>query len=97
MLYGVHEAAALNADLVINVNVDEYSHVSYICRLDPTRKDKSEDPPPLEEQPIWQITFYQQIQEDETHVKILTKYPNGLTDFRFKVSECENYNYMYRL
>lgn len=96
MLYGVHEAAALNADIVINVE-DENTHSSYICKLDPTRKDKSDNPPPLEEQPIWQIIFYQQIQVDETHVKLVTKYPNGLVDFRFKVSECENYNYEYRL
>lgn len=96
MLYGVHEAAALNADVVINVDT-ENTHDSYICKFDPTKVDRSENALPLEQQAIWSIIFYQQIQVDETHVKLVTKYPEGMTDFRFKVSECENYNYTYRL
>lgn len=97
MIYGIEGAHALNADIVINVGTD-----SYICKLDPTKVDRSADAAPIEEQPVWSIIFYNQIQEydqdgEPQKIVLLTKYPNGSTAYNFKVSRYSDYNYQFRL
>ena len=96
MIYGIEGAAALNADIVINVETEQ-SHVSYICRLDPTKAKHGPTDPPIEEQKVWSIIFYEQIQEENGIIRLNTKYPEGSTAYNFQVSNYNNYNYKFRL
>ena len=92
MIYGAEGASILNADIVINVGVN-----SYICKLDPTKVDHSENALPVEQQKVWSIIFYEQVQVDENTVQLNTKYPNGSNAFNFIAANYASYTYKYRL
>lgn len=92
MIYGAEGAATLNADIVINVGVN-----SYICKLDPTKVDHSPSALPVEQQRVWSIIFYEQVQVDEDTIRLNTKYPNGSNAFNFVAADYASYTYKFRL
>ena len=91
MIYNAQGALALNADVVINIGVN-----SYICKFDPTKVDHSANALPIEQQPVWMIIFYEQVEENDT-IRLNTKYPYGSQDYRFVLADYANYTYKFRL
>ena len=92
MIYGAEGASALNADIVFNVGAD-----SYVCKLDPTKVDRSPNALPVDEQPVWSITFYQTIPMGENASRLNTLYPEGSNAYCFIAKNFANYNYQFRL
>lgn len=92
MIYGAEGAAILSADIVFNVGTD-----SYVCKFDPTMADRTPSAIPLEEQPIWSITLYQNTITPEGHSRMNTLYPNGSNAYKFVAAHYLNYNYKFRL
>lgn len=92
MIYGAEGASALNADIVYNVGPN-----SYVCKLDPSKVDRSPGAKPIEQQPVWSITYYETIQINETTTRLTTKYPDGNIDYKFVAEEYASYNYTFRL
>lgn len=92
MIYGAEGASALNADIVYNVGAN-----SYVCKLDPTKVDRSPNALPIEQQPVWSVTFYETVQLNETTSRLTTKYPNGNNGYCFVAENYASYNYTFRL
>ena len=92
MIYGAEGASALNADIVFNVDAD-----SYVCKLDPTKVDRSPNALPVDEQPVWSITFYQTTPMGENGSRLNTLYPQGSNAYNFVAKNFASYNYQFRL
>lgn len=92
MIYGAEGAAILSADIVFNVGAD-----SYVCKFDPTKVDRSAGALPVEEQPVWSITLYQNKVVNETTTRTNTLYPEGSNAYKFVAKDFANYNYTFRL
>lgn len=92
MIYGAEGASVLNADIVYSVGAN-----TYVCKLDPTRADRSASALPLEEQEIWSITFYEQLPQVGDVNQLNTKYPNGSNAYCFAAKNFACYNYLFRL
>lgn len=91
MIYGAEGASILNADIIFTVGAN-----TYICKLDPTKADRSANALPIEEQNIWSITFYEQVELSGT-TRLNTKYPNGSNAYKFVAANYATYNYEFRL
>ena len=92
MIYGAEGARALNADIVFNVGPN-----SYVCKLDPTKVDRSPNALPVKQQPVWSITFYKTTEYEDGNSMLETLYPNGNNAYNFVAEEYANYNYIFRL
>lgn len=92
MIYGAEGASILNADIIYNVGAD-----TYVCKLDPTKVDRSTDAAPVEQQPVWSICKYENLVIDEQTTRLNTKYPYGNTAYAFIATEYNTYNYKFRL
>lgn len=92
MIYGAEGAAMLSADIVFNVGAN-----TYVCKLDPTKVDRSPSALPVEMQAAWAITFYENITLADGNSRMNTKYPNGSNAYKFIAAEYKNYNYEFRL
>lgn len=91
MIYGIKGATEIAADLVIEAGSN-----TFVCNMDPTKRHRDTDAAPLEQQPIWQITKYETVQENGLTVT-RAKYPDGLSGYDFAPSNIDNYNFAYRL
>lgn len=92
MIYGAEGASALNADIVFNVGAN-----SYVCKLDPTKVDRSPNALPVDEQPVWAITFYQTTPMGDNGSRLKTLYPQGSNAYNFVANKFADYNYQFRL
>lgn len=92
MIYGAEGAAILSADIVFNVGAD-----SYVCKFDPTKVDRSAGALPVEEQPVWAITLYENKTMNDGNTRMNTLYPNGSNAYKFVAAEYKNYQYEFRL
>lgn len=95
MLYGIHVAATLNADLII-----EKGNNTYVCMFNPRKVDRSANALPLEEQHVWQITCYRNsaIVDGQTAInKTQTLYPYGINDYKYAITDIDSIDFTYRL
>ena len=92
MIYGAEGAAMLSADIVFNVGAN-----SYVCKLDPTKVDRSPAALPIEMQPVWAITLYENKTTNDGNTRMNTLYPNGSNAYKFVAAEYKNYQYEFRL
>ena len=91
MIYGAEGASVLNADIIFNVGAD-----TYVCKLDPSKVDRTPAALPVDEQPVWSITKYENLVLSETTTRLNTKYPNGNTSYDYIASKFQEYNYKFR-
>lgn len=91
MIYGIKGATEIAADLVIEAGSN-----TFVCNIDPSKRDRTPNALPIEQQPIWQITKYESVKENGKNIT-RAKYPDGLNSYNFAPSNVDNYNYTYRL
>lgn len=92
-MYGQKNSDQYDGDCIIQID-----NIIYIGKIMPCYSHTANDLP-VEQQAIWQIervTYEEENQNGQTIGITKRMYPDGITDYRFQMSEAQNYTYAYR-